>query len=157
MAVFRAFFSEINIFMLTTAGMGRIKAIITIGAGACGLLILAAARGPTPAPTGMALPSPGLWELTGLPNAATPARQCLADTSTLARLEHRRNACTETLISQTATTALIHYTCSNGGYGQTKVTILTPRSLRIETQGISDNLPFNYKIQARRVADCPAH
>jgi len=33
--------------------------------------------------------------------------------------------------------------------------LITPRSIRIETQGISDNLPFNYVIQARRVGDCP--
>ena len=32
--------------------------------------------------------------------------------------------------------------------------MLTPRSLRIETQGISDSLPFNYVLQARRVGDC---
>jgi hypothetical protein len=61
------------------------------------------------------------------------------------------------VISKTATTTVIHYTCSAGDYGHTKVTMLTPRSLRIETQGISANLPFNYKIQARRIGDCPAH
>ena len=132
--------------------MGRINKILLIGASAGGLLLLAAAR----PPAGQTLASPGLWELTGLPAAGGPARQCLADTATLTRLEHRSNKCTETVISQTPTTSLIHYTCANGGYGQTKVTLLTPRSLRIETQGISADLPFNYKIQARRVGDCPA-
>ena len=29
-----------------------------------------------------------------------------------------------------------------------------PRSMRIETQGISGNLPFNYQLHARRVGDC---
>jgi hypothetical protein len=33
--------------------------------------------------------------------------------------------------------------------------VITPRSLRISTQGISDNLPFNYLLQARRVGECP--
>jgi hypothetical protein len=32
--------------------------------------------------------------------------------------------------------------------------VLTPRSLRIATQGISGGLPFNYVLQARRVDDC---
>jgi hypothetical protein len=29
--------------------------------------------------------------------------------------------------------------------------------MRIETQGISANYPFNYTIQARRIGDCAAH
>jgi len=33
---------------------------------------------------------------------------------------------------------------------------VTPRSLRLDTQGISDGLPFHYVAQARRVGDCPA-
>ncbi|MBA2466665.1 MAG: hypothetical protein H0V46_03565 [Sphingomonas sp.] len=117
------------------------------------LLLLGAAR----SPGAIALASPGLWEFTDLPGAGGPARQCLANTGALARLEHRDQNCREHLVSQTESSSLIHYTCANGGYGQTKVTMLTPRSLRIETQGISANYPFNYKIQARRVGECPAH
>ena len=41
------------------------------------------------------------------------------------------------------------------GFGHSEVTLLTPRSLRIATQGISDGLPFNYVLQAHRIADCP--
>ena len=37
---------------------------------------------------------------------------------------------------------------------QSKIDVLTPRSIRIETQGIADDLPFNYVIQARRVGEC---
>ena len=133
--------------------MGRIKAILIICAGAGGMLLLGAAR----PPRAITLASPGLWEFTGLPNGGAASRQCLVNTATLARLEHRAQKCTETVISQTPTAMLIDYQCANGGYGQTKVTMLTPRSLRIETQGISANLPFNYKIQARRIGNCPAH
>ena len=133
--------------------MRRINGIIMLCMGAGGLLLLGGAR----SPGAMALASPGLWELTGLPNAGAAGRQCLANTAALARLEHRGLNCSESVISQTETTTVIHYTCANGGYGQTKVTLLTPRALRIETQGISANAPFNYKIQARRLGDCPAH
>jgi hypothetical protein len=133
--------------------MGRINGILIVGAGIGALVLLAAARGPD----AMTLPAPGLWELTGPPDARIAARQCLANTEALARLEHRSQNCRETVITQTASSTLIHYTCASGGYGQTKITLLTPRSLRIETQGISQNYPFNYKIQARRVGDCPAH
>jgi hypothetical protein len=135
--------------------MGRINRVLLVGAGVSGLLILAAAR--PPGAGGIALASPGLWEITGIPNAETASRQCLANTGALSRLEHRDQRCTETVLSQTDKMTLIDYQCTNGGYGHTKITVLTPRSLRIETQGISGNLPFNYKIQARRVGDCPAH
>ena len=139
--------------MLTAGTMGRLKSIsLVCGAGGA-LVLLGAARS---APGGVALASPGLWEFIGLP-AGAAARQCLASTAALARLEHRGQNCRETVISQTETTSVIDYHCANGGHGQTKLTMLTPRSLRIETQGISGNLPFNYKIQARRVGDCPAH
>ena len=133
--------------------MGRVEGALIVGAGVAGLLLLSAARSPeavTPA-------TPGLWEISGFPTAGTAARQCLANTATLARLEHRGQNCTERVISHTPTSKLIHYTCANGGYGQTKLTMLTPRSLRIETQGISAGYPFNYVIQARRVANCDAH
>jgi hypothetical protein len=134
--------------------MGRINKILTATAvGAGSLLLLGAAR----APSAISSAAPGLWELSGMPNAGAAARQCVASPAALARIEHRGQNCSETVVSDTESTTLIHYTCRNGEYGQTKVTLLTPRSLRIETQGISENSPFNYKIQARRVGECPAH
>jgi hypothetical protein len=36
------------------------------------------------------------------------------------------------------------------------VTLITPRSLRIDTQGISGGYPFHYQIHARRVGNCAA-
>ena len=45
---------------------------------------------------------------------------------------------------------MIDYTCAGGGFGQSKITVLTPRSVRIETQGIADHAPFNYVVQAQR-------
>jgi len=59
------------------------------------------------------------------------------------------------VISDKPSETVVHYTCPGGGFGQTKMTVLTPRSMRVETQGISDNAPFNYVLQVRRVGDCP--
>ena len=50
---------------------------------------------------------------------------------------------------------VIDYSCGPAGFGHSEVNVLTPRSLRIATQGISDGLPFNYVLQAHRIADCP--
>ena len=121
-------------------------------AGSAALVLLAAAR-----PATLAETTPGLWEISGFPKPDASARQCVADTAALAALEHRGQSCQQVVISDTPSTTVIEYTCTNGGFGRTKVTLLTPRSLRIETQGISAKYPFNYTIQARRVGDCPVH
>ncbi len=112
------------------------------------------ALGAAQRPAALAVTSGGLWELSGLPGAKLPLRMCVADTAVLAQYEHRGQMCTRLVISDSPTTTVIHYTCPSGGFGRSKLTLLTPRSLRIETQGISDDLPFNYLIQARRVGEC---
>ena len=133
--------------------MRRVRTVAVSCAGAAALMLLAAAA----RPSALDKTSPGLWELSGLPNAGTAFRQCVADTAALARVEHRGHSCTQVVIKDNPTWTEIHYTCTTGGFGRTKLTVLTPRSLRIETQGISAQYPFNYTIQARRIGDCGAH
>ena len=89
-----------------------------------------------------------------IPRRPTPVRRRHGG---LAALEHRGQSCKQVVISDSPSSTVIEYTCSGGGFGRTKLTLLTPRSLRIETQGISSKYPFNYVIQARRIGDCPAH
>ena len=134
--------------------MGQATTKIAFFAGGAALLlaVTAAAR-----PATLDKTSPGLWEITGFPSPEKSDRQCVADTAMLAALEHRGQSCKQVVISDTPSSTVIEYTCSGGGFGRTKLTLLTPRSLRIETQGISSQYPFNYVIQARRIGDCPAH
>ena len=127
------------------------KRIATMGGGAMLLLTLAAAQGPTV----LAQASGGLWELSG--GSGPVRRLCLADPSRLAQIEHRAANCTRSVVRDRSVSAEIHYTCPDGGFGHSTITQLTPRSLRIETQGISGNAPFYYVVQARRVGNCPAH
>jgi hypothetical protein len=106
-------------------------------------------------PSVFAQVQPGLWEISGAPGAKVPLRQCVADIAALARFEHRTSACTARIITDSASSAHVEYSCGGAGFGQSQVELLTPRSLRISTQGISGGLPFNYVLQARRVDDCP--
>ena len=136
------------------AGMKRFVAL----SGAVGAIaVLALPLAAQPRPRALAQASPGLWELSGIPGAAGPSRRCIADTAGLAQIEHARQSCTRVVITDEPASAMIHYTCARGGFGQTRLTVLTPRSLRIETQGISGNAPFNYVVQARRVGSCAVH
>ena len=125
------------------------------GAGALALLTLAA--GPPEKPKALAAASPGLWEISGQPGAAAPRRMCVRNVASLAQIEQQRGQCARVVIRDLPTKTEIHYTCTEGGFGQSTIELITPRSLRIETQGIAESAPFHYVFQARRVGECPVH
>jgi hypothetical protein len=128
------------------------QTLILAGTAAFAVLTLAAAQ----RPTALASVSGGLWEISTSAAGHNATKVCVADPLSLAQYEHRSASCTRVVISDKPSETVIHYTCPGGGFGDTKMTVLTPRSLRVETQGISDNAPFNYVLQVRRVGDCPA-
>lgn len=121
------------------------------GAGAIAALVLTAAQ----QPSALAGVQPGLWEISGAPGSKGPIRQCIAQVAALAEFEHRGKACTRKTISDHGSSAVVEYSCGNEGFGRSQFNVITPRSIKIETQGISDQLPFNYVLQARRVGECP--
>ena len=131
--------------------MVRGKSFALLFAIAAGALSLAAAQ----APKALAPISGGLWEISGAPGLAAPVRQCIADVALLAQFEHRGRNCSREIVSDAPGSTLIQYSCGSAGFGRSQIDVVTPRSLRISTQGISDKLPFNYVIQARRIGDCP--
>ena len=133
--------------------MGRVVKLGGVIAGAAAIWALAAAG----QPSALSQTRGGLWEVDGAPGSAKPIRQCIPDTRVLAQFEHRGKGCPRTVITDAGTNATIEYNCGPSGFGSSRITVLTPRSLRIETQGISKGLPFNYVIQARRVGDCRFH
>jgi len=122
--------------------------VLALGLGA-GLALTAAQQPPTLAQT-----QPGLWEISGAPGSKAQ-RQCVADIAALARFEHRAKACSAKVIKNSGSSVQVEYSCGGAGFGHSQIDVLTPRSLRISTQGISDGLPFNYLLQAHRVGDCP--
>jgi hypothetical protein len=117
--------------------------------GAIGILTAAAQ------PSALGQTQPGLWEISGAPGTKAAIRQCVVDVATLARFEHRSRTCTAKILKDKGSSAAIEYSCGGAGFGHSEIDVLTPRSLRISTQGISSGLPFNYVLQARRIEDCP--
>lgn len=132
----------------------RLGAILSVGAAVAAMAVAVAQAS---LPKALSQAAPGIWEITGVPSAKAPVRQCVGDLLALAQFEHRGHNCTPKIIRDGPTATTIEYSCSGGGFGRSEVGLITPRSLRIETQGISDGLPFHYVIQARRVGDCPGH
>ena len=107
-------------------------------------------------PRALAPAAGGLWEVSTSATGHNPTRLCVASPDILAQYEHRNGRCTRTVIRDSGTNAEISYTCADGGFGRSVVTLVTPRSLTIDTQGISGGLPFHYKLYARRAGDCQA-
>jgi hypothetical protein len=124
--------------------------VLPAGAAAAALALTGAGR-----PSALADVQPGLWEISIAPGARAPIRQCLGDMRVLARFEHRNRHCSARVIKDAGTALAVDYSCGGAGFGHSDIDVITPRSLRIATQGISSGLPFNYVLQARRVGDCP--
>lgn len=138
-----------------TRGLSQSPAVV--GLAALAVLVLGAAQRPaTHRPAALSAVSGGLWEISTSADGHNASKQCVPDPIALAQYEHRAASCTRVIISDKPSEAVVHYTCPGGGFGQTKMTVLTPRSMRVETQGISNNAPFNYVLQVRRVGECPA-
>jgi len=106
-------------------------------------------------PSALAGVAGGLWEISR--EGVAPVRLCVANPASFAQFQERNSACTRNVIRDSGTDLTINFSCSGGGFGQSTITVLTPRSLRVQTQGISDNSPFNYVFQARRAGNCPGH
>ena len=96
----------------------------------------------------------GLWEVSRSATGHNPTRICVATPDLLAQFEHRQLRCQRTIVSDNGPQAVISYNCPSGGFGQSKMTLITPRTLRIDTQGISESLPFHYQLHARRIGSC---
>lgn len=106
-------------------------------------------------PRALAPAAGGLWEVSEGADGHGARRICVAQPAILAQFEHRSGNCTRVVISDEGSSAVIHYTCTNGDFGRSKLTLITPRTIRAETQGISGGLPFNYTFHARRIGECP--
>ncbi len=118
----------------------------------------AAAAQPAAAPTlqAMRAVAPGNWSLRspGSPEAARES--CVADTAVLFRLRLRSAQCSRFVIEDTPRIATVHYTCPGAGHVRTTIHVDTPRTLRIESEGIVDGMPFADAFEARRVGTCAA-
>jgi len=123
--------------------------LMPAGMGLAALLVGAATLPPVIAQSG------GLWEVSRSASGSRAVKVCVPRAAEFAQWEHRRIRCARDVISSSETHAVINYTCPSGDFGRSQVRVITPRTLRIETQGISQGFPFNYVLHARRIGDCP--
>lgn len=130
--------------------------IAAFGAALCAGAILPAQAARAPALAALGIVEKGAWELHEVGNRRAP-RLCLPDVSDLLQIRHRSGAgCSRFVIANEPRTATVHYTCPGAGHGRTTLTVETPRVMRVETQGIARNAPFDLQYEARRTPACRA-
>ncbi len=105
-------------------------------------------------PKALAPAAGGTWEISKSADGHGATRMCLTDPVVLAQWEQLDGRCTRVVISDVGNKAVVNYTCADGGFGRSELTLLTPRTLRVATQGISKHYPFNYVLHARRLGAC---
>ena len=126
--------------------------ILKVGAALAVCLLSVAAAGPRALePT-----SGGRWQVARSAKDARGLALCIPDPVLLGQWEHLGGQCSRVILSDKGNKTVINYSCADGGFGRSEMTLLTPRTLRIATQGISAGGPFNYVLHARRVGNCPA-
>ncbi len=122
-------------------------------AGAAALLGAAPARSPILAFNQI---QPGGWQLRAR-DESTPARRlCIGDPYDLIQIRHPGAACSRFVLANEAQSATVHYTCTGAGYGRTTVTVETGQLIRIESQGLVNQSPFQVSMEARRTGGCGA-
>ncbi len=119
-----------------------------------GALALTSAALVAAAPRALAPANGGLWQIAFSAKDPPRASICVADPIMLAQWEHRGGRCSQTILSDKGDRVVISYTCADGGFGRSEMSLLTPRTIRIATQGISAGGPFNYVLHARRAGNC---
>lgn len=115
-----------------------------------GLLAAATPGGPL----AFARIKPGGWQLRSLDASAPPRRICLTDPSELVQLRHPGAACSRFVLDNEASSTTVHYTCTGAGYGRTTIKVETSELIRIESQGLAHQAPFQVALEGRRTGDC---
>lgn len=136
--------------------MTRLSFLCAVGAffGATAIPIEASAD--VPVPVALASLQPGQWQLRSLDGGGAIKTLCLGDPRVLLQLRHGTTSCSRFLITNTATQAVVNYSCAGAGNGRTSVRVETPRVIQIESQGIADKAPFDVAYEGRRIGSCPA-
>jgi hypothetical protein len=114
----------------------------------------AALAGPARPPVALAGIAPGLWEFSRSATGHDARRGCLSDMVLLATYAHAGDRCMRTILSDRPRELVMALECGMGDFGRSRITVTTPRSLKLETQGFHRGEPYDYTVYARRVGEC---
>jgi hypothetical protein len=132
--------------------MKRIAASL---AGLAGLALVGAAPQPAKPVRALKGVAPGLWEVSPSATGHGSRRICFSDLLALANAGHPRERCRRTVLSDAPGKVVLDLVCEGGDTGRARLSVTTPRSIKVDVQGIHRGLPFAFPLYARRVGQCP--
>ncbi|MBD2843400.1 hypothetical protein IB285_14155 [Erythrobacter sp. KMU-140] len=94
-------------------------------------------------------------EWTVKPRDGAPERKiCVRTGQELIQLQHSERGCSRFVVEDAPFKVTVQYTCPGNGYGRTYIRRETETLVQIESQGISNGLPFQLAGEARRTGTC---
>jgi hypothetical protein len=110
---------------------------------------------PAGAPSVLPGVQPGLWEISRDATGRGAKRACLRDLVLLATYAHAGDRCQRTYLVNMPGRLVLALECGEGDFGRSEITVTTPRSLKLDTQGFHKGEPYDFTVYARRVGECP--
>lgn len=98
----------------------------------------------------------GLWQLraVGGGNSAAVDKLCVGDPARFTQIQHGDTPCTRYVIRSTPNSVTVSYTCRGYGQGLTTIRKESGGLIQIQSQGIRNNSPFSFSVEARRTGAC---
>ena len=132
---------------------GKTRFWIATGAGSLAMLAVSApAQAPELAMLGKV--ERGQWTLKERGKAEIVDRICVRDARKLLQIRHRDAQCTRYVIEDDPDKVTVSYSCAGQGNGRTTIKFEDSRLLQISSQGIADNSPFSFVVEARYTGAC---
>jgi hypothetical protein len=131
------------------------RRIVTLLAGLAGLTLVGATPAAPKPPRALQGVAPGLWEVSRSATGHGGRRMCVANVADLAAGGHPGESCRRTVLMDRPGVLVLDLVCSGGDTGRSRISVTTPRSIKVELQGIHSGLPFNEALYARRLGACP--
>lgn len=97
---------------------------------------------------------PGAWQLRSLDKSEPDRRLCIQDGYELIQLRHPGAACSRFVLANNPEVATVHYTCTGAGYGRTTIKMETGQLIRVDSQGLVNQSPFQVSFEGRRIGEC---
>ncbi|MXO91237.1 hypothetical protein GRI41_10410 [Altererythrobacter aquaemixtae] len=95
----------------------------------------------------------GQWEIRN--RAKGESRKiCVRTGRELLQLRHAGSSCKRFIVEDSPDEVTVQYTCSGNGYGRTSIRRETSSLVQIEGQGTTNESPFQFTAEARRIGSC---
>ena len=99
----------------------------------------------------------GLWRLRAVGGGASGApvsQLCVGDPARLTQIQHGDAPCSYYVVRSMPNSVTVSYSCKGLGQGLTTIRKESSKLIHIQSQGIRNNSPFSFAVEARRSSAC---